>query len=237
MADQSLLLDALRSFAQAMGRSYEITEMCYELCDRSAEALSATGAGVSVAGEEGLLRFVTATSEEIRRLEEVQESTQEGPCVEAFVSRKPVVVPDIRDVEAWPAYKRLAAEFPHRAVVGYPLHHGNRALGAFNVYNAEVREWSEEDLDTLGVFADMATAYLVRTAELAEARQLAGQLQTALDSRVLIEQAKGMLAGERRISVDEAFDLLREHSRENNIRLVDVCQEVVNMGLRISDRP
>lgn len=85
----------------------------------------------------------------------------------------------------------------------------------------------------IGVFADMATAYLLRASELFEARQLAGQLQAALDSRVVIEQAKGIIASEYGVSVDEAFEMLREHSRLTNVKLGEVCRAVVHMGLRI----
>ena len=88
-------------------------------------------------------------------------------------------------------------------------------------------------MDLLGVLADMATAYLVRISELAEARRLSEQLQGALDTRILIEQAKGLLAGERGISVDEAFEELRNHARTNNTKLAELCDAVVNSGLRI----
>jgi AmiR/NasT family two-component response regulator len=82
----------------------------------------------------------------------------------------------------------------------------------------------------------MATAYLVRTTELTQAQRLSEQLHHALDSRVLIEQAKGLLAGEHEITVDEAFERLRHHARLHNIRLATVCEAVVNQGLRISDQ-
>lgn len=96
--------------------------------------------------------------------------------------------------------------------------------------------WTDGDLDTIGVLADMATAYLVRASKLAEATQLAEQLQRALDTRLTIEQAKGILAGEHHITLDEAFDLLRHHSRHNNIKLADIANAVVNLGLRIPQR-
>lgn len=88
-----------------------------------------------------------------------------------------------------------------------------------NLYNMEPREWTEEDLDVFAVFADMATAYHVRTCELAEARQLADQLQRALDSRIVIEQGKGIVANQNDVPVDEAFEMLRAHSRTNRIGL------------------
>jgi GAF domain-containing protein len=146
-----------------------------------------------------------------------------------------MVVNDLSTISAWPDYERAAKELQLHAVVGYPLSHVERRLGAINVYSAERKEWSDDDLDVLGVFADMATAYMERTAELAETRELAKQLQGALDSRVLIEQAKGMLANEHHITVDEAFRRIRGHSQDHNLKLLTVCRLVVNDGLKIPE--
>jgi GAF domain-containing protein len=237
LADQALLLQALRSFATTMKRSYDVTEVCYELCDRTVDVLSATGAGVSVADESEVLRFVTATDERIVAIEEIQESSQTGPCVMAYQSGQPVAISDIeRHLPQFPVYRARATELQLRSVVGFPLVNNGRGVGALNLYNENPREWTEDDLDVLGVLADMATAFLVRVSAMLEARQLADQLQVALDSRVVIEQAKGILAGEHGISVDEAFTRLRNQSRRTNVKLTDLCRAVVDMGLRIPDK-
>lgn len=235
MADHALLLQALRNFASVMGRSYDINAMSMQLGERVTEALGAFGAGVSVAGADGRLKFVTATSEKIVSIEEIQEKAQEGPCVVAFQSQQPVAVADIEQAVEWPEYRDTALELGLKAAVGYPLSYQDTRLGALNIYADERRQWSEDDLDVLGVFADMATAFLVRNAELAESRDLATQLEGALDSRVLIEQAKGVLANEYGITVDAAFDRLRRYSQDQNIKLTDVCEAVVEQGLRIPE--
>jgi GAF domain-containing protein len=230
VAQRDLLLQALKSFVASMKESYEINEMSYELSSRIAEALGVAGAGVSVADASGQLRFVTGTDERIIQIEQAQELAQEGPCVSAFESQRPIAIPDIQAVNDWPAYTTAADRLDLHAVVGYPL---GESLGALNIYHDRHREWSEEDLDVIDVFSNMATAYLVRVTELLEAKQLADQLQHALDNRVIIEQAKGVLAREHNIPVDEAFDRLRRHSQKNNIKLVEVCDAVVNMKLEI----
>jgi GAF domain-containing protein len=232
MANQDLLLQALKSFAVAMGGSYDINEMAYELSFRVAEALGVAGAGVSIADAAGDLKFVTATNETIVKIEHAQEDGQEGPCVTAYLTQQAVAIPDIRDVQDWAAYTTAAEQLDLRAVVGFPLSYDGERLGALNIYHDQHRDWDEEDLDIIGVFANMATAYLVRVTELAESRQLAKQLQEALDSRVIIEQAKGILAAEYQISVDDAFQRLRRHSQDNNLKLTEVCNAVVNMKLR-----
>ena len=233
MADHALLLQALRSFASVMGRSYDTSEVSMQLGERVTEALSAAGAGVSVAAADGRLKFVTATSEQIVGIEETQEAAQEGPCVSAFQTQQPFAVADIEQVSDWPGYRETALGLGLRSVVGYPLSYGTTRLGALDVYAGDRRQWSEDDLDVLGVFADMATAYLVRNAELVETKDLARQLQGALDSRVMIEQAKGILANQYGITVDAAFERLRRHSQDNNIKLTDVCVAVVERGLKI----
>lgn len=233
LANTDLLLQALRSFAVAMGGSYDISDVCYGLGKTITEVLGTTGAGVSVVDSQGDLKFVTATSQPIIEIEEAQEGAQQGPCVTAFQTQKPMAISDIADRPEWPVYTDTADRVGLRAVVGFPLSYGGERLGAINVYNAESRLWNDDDLDVIGVFADMATAYLARTSELAEARQLAEQLQGALDSRVIVEQAKGIVANQHDVTVDEAFQMLRSHSRSNRIRLSDLADAVVNMGLRL----
>ncbi len=170
MADHALLLQALRNFATAMGRSYDINEMSIRLSERVTEALGVEGAGVSVADQDGRLKFVTATSEKILGIEQVQEEFQQGPCVIAFKTQKPVALDSIENAAEWSAYKDAARRLGLKAVVGFPLGYENTRLGALNIYAAEERQWSDDDMDVLGVFADMATAYLVRDTELAESR-------------------------------------------------------------------
>lgn len=177
------------------------------------QILGADGAGVSVTDREGNLKFVAATSQPVVAIEQVQEKTQEGPCVSAFTSQTAVVVSDISDRTEWTSYTHKAQELGLAAVVGFPLRYGDRSLGAMNVYSFQPREWTDDDLDILQVFADMATAYLSRASELAEAKQLADQLQGALNSRIVIEQAKGIVAAQQGITVDRAFELIRAYSR------------------------
>ncbi|MFZ0013910.1 MAG: GAF and ANTAR domain-containing protein [Acidimicrobiia bacterium] len=234
MASHALLMQALRSFASVMGRSYDLIEMSFQLAERVTEALGVEGTGVSVADQSGDLKYVSATSEPIVTMEEIQEKIQEGPCVMAFRTQQPMVVADIADIEGWADYKETATELGLGAVIGYPLSYDGARLGALNIYASHPRSWTDDDLDVLGVFGDMAAAYLVRSSQLAESRELAKQLQGALDSRVLIEQAKGVLANEYGIGVDDAFERLRQHSQDQNLKLIEVSRRVVESGLKIA---
>lgn len=140
MPDQDLLLQALRSFAVTMGGDYDLTEMSYQLFERTVEVLSATGAWVSVSDDHGDLRFVVATSDTIVQMEHAQEDAHEGPCILAFDSQQPVAISNLDEMHKWPAYCRVAEQLGLNAVVGHPLSVQGDRLGALNVYNADVRE-------------------------------------------------------------------------------------------------
>ena len=105
-------------------------------------------------------------------------------------------------------------------------------IGSLNIYDDKVRDWSGHDRLAVQVLADMATAYVAHASELDRARRTNEQLQTALDNRVLIEQAKGILAGERNITLDQAFNVLRNHARRRNVPVRSIANAVVELGLR-----
>jgi len=234
VVEMDKMLALLHRFAATMAETYEVSDVLYELGDSAVTILDADGAGVSVVGSSGRLEFVTATDQSLLELERVQEEFQAGPCVEAFRRGEPVIVRDIADVdEDWPEYKETAARTHFGAVVGMPLTAGARRVGSLNIYQRQAREWSDDDVHAVRSMADIATAYIVRAGELAQARVLAGQLEHALGSRVVIEQAKGVLSREHGISVDAAFDLLRSYSRGEQRSLREVAHDVVHGGLRI----
>lgn len=113
-----------------------------------------------------------------------------------------------------------------------PLNVDDRTLGALNIYAAEPRQWTDDELDAARVLAAMTTGYIVHASELEKAERTAEQLREALDSRIVIEQAKGMLAADGKINMDQAFAALRRHTRNHNASLREVAEAVVNLGLR-----
>lgn len=227
-------VSSMRDFVASMTRNYDATRMCYELSDRVVDVLDADGAGVTVADRDGLLRYVTATDERAARIERVQEETQQGPCMSAYLADEAVAVSDVREVDRWPEYMEVADDLGFHSVLGVPLVSEVSKVGALNIYNESPRVWSEDDISAAWVFADMATVYLLRTSQLQEASRLAEQLQGALDSRVLIEQAKGMVARRNDIDVDEAFRLIRSHARDHRLGLSDLARDVVDRRIDIA---
>ena len=232
MARDDLLMRALSDFAETLVRHFEIADVLYDLTSRVTSVLEVASAGVSLV-QDGSLRLVTALDEATASLERVQEEEQAGPCVEAYRSGRPALFSRLDEVEArWPRFAEQARAVGFASVAGIPMRADGQALGVVDLYHTSAREWSEADVQIARVLADMATSYVVTASELERQRRTTEQLERALESRVVIEQAKGILAAERRISVDAAFELLRGHARSHNADLRSTAEAVVRLGLR-----
>jgi len=233
VADHALLGGVLKDFARTLVRPYDVGEVLYQLTDRTVEILGAAGAGVSLVDDDGKLRFVSATGEHTATVERVQEECQMGPCIEAHLSGSPVLVVDVADTEGWPLYRTTAVGAGLRAVAGIPMHIQHFRLGSLNIYDDKVRQWSTDDVEVAQALADMASSLVVNARQLEEHRRLAGQLQHALDSRVVIEQAKGSIARDLGISVDQAFGRLRDYARSHNRKLHDVARQALDGTIKL----
>lgn len=198
------------------------------------DVVGTTGSGVSLIDDTGELRFVTATGEAVEEVERLQDRFGEGPCRSAAATATVMVVSDLRTADdRWPKFAPAVVDRGLLSVLGIPMHLDGTTIGALNVYADEPRAWTDDEVNAARLLADMATAYIVMVDQLHSAEQLADQLQHALDSRVIIEQAKGILATARDIDMPAAFELLRRHARNGNRRLHDVAAEVVDGTLRL----
>ncbi|MFB8005789.1 GAF and ANTAR domain-containing protein [Nocardia sp. NPDC056000] len=232
--DSEAFLRALSRFARLLPTDYDMATALDELVDAVMNVLELAGAGVSLESA-GSLRFVTAPNPAIAAIEQCQETTQQGPCVAAFRSGRPAPITDLAErVPQWPEYTAVAARHGLRAAAGIPMRLGENSIGAVNLYDSKVRAWHRTELEAACVLADMATGYLVNADKLTQLHQLSAQLQHALDSRVIIEQAKGMIATRNDIPMDEAFQLIRRYARTNQLHLRAVAHAIVEGGLRIS---
>lgn len=232
MIDQQALLRVLSEFPRYLVNDYAVSDALHDLVDGTTEVLGIAGAGISLAEGDRLV-FATAATEPITVLERAQEEAQSGPCVNAHGSGEPVLVADIgEDAQRWPALAEAAAGVGVGAVAGIPMRLNGSRLGALNLYDAGRHEWSDEEVAVAKVMAAMATGFVANAARLDKMRHTAEQLQEALESRVVIEQAKGVLAGERNISLDDAFNVLRTHARSHHASLRSVADAVVNLHLR-----
>jgi len=232
MANQELLTHAVSGFARTLARGSAISEVLDDLAQRVTGVLGVAGAGVSVL-ESGQFRFVAASDERSAGLEQVQEAGQAGPGVDACLTGKIVTVASLPEASGgWDAFQRAARDAGIVAAASAPMRHDGESIGTVDLYSVSRRDWSAGDLGAAGILADMATGYLVQARELDRQYRVIGQLQQALDSRIVIEQAKGILAAERHIPMDEAFEVLRRHARSHAVSLRSVAEAVVSLGLR-----
>jgi GAF domain-containing protein len=232
MANQELLVRVMSEFARTLAGNFAVGDVLHDLAEQVTEVLGVQGAGVSLA-DSGSIKFVAAIDEVTAAIERVQEDTQEGPCVDAHRTGELVLVADIRaEPGRWPTFAARARELGIMAVAGIPMNWDGTRLGGLDLYATARRDWPTDDVVAARVLADMATCYVAHASELERSRRTVEQLQEALKSRVVIEQAKGMLAAERNISVNEAFELIRGHARSRSASLRAVGEAIVELGLR-----
>ena len=231
MVEHHNLVKVLAEFAHTLTGGYEITDVLYRLADSVVDVLGATGAGVSLA-DAGRLRAVTAINTLSAAIEAAEQEYQQGPCVDAYRDGRSVIASNLAEwATSWPDYTTVARRHGVVSVLAVPVAARDSTMGTLNVYSVESRSWSD-DATVAQTFADMAASYLLHASELDRAQRTAEQLQRALDSSRVIEQAKGVLANEYNIPVETAFDILRRHARGHNANLASTAEAIVHLGLR-----
>ena len=234
MLDVDALLETVERFTAILTGDYAVSDVLRKLAEQVAVMLGVSGVGVVLLGQ-GRLSDVIATVEAIGDLERVGAAREIGPCTEAIRSRQLVVVGDLTGgdlAQRWPEYVAQAEDGEIRAVAAVPMFAGERVLGVLGLYDGARHTWADEDLRVARIMANIASWYLVHASGLGEERETNKELRTALTSRIIIEQAKGVLAEAGGITVDEAFEVLRKHSRDHNARIHDIAAAVVNLHMR-----
>lgn len=229
MADQDALIRAFADYALTISRPYEIGDVLFRLTDHVVEVLDIDSAGVSLA-DDGHLGFVTGTDDRAVAVEEQQVDVAEGPCYDAHRSGDTVTSADLTAEDRWAQYTRIALQQGCYSVAGIPLRAGNTPMGALNLYRYRPAEWTAGDLGIARVLSDMAAGYIVNARTLSASQLLASQLQQALHSRIIIEQAKGILAERTGQTVGEAFNTMRAFARNGGHKLHDVAHDIVHRG-------
>lgn len=216
---------------------FDLIEFLQLLASRTADLLDASPVGLLLADQHGRLEFMAASDENVKLLELFQVQNQEGPCLEAFRTGAPVVNADLAEATSrWPRFAPRAVEAGFRSVHAFPLRLRAERIGAMNVFSANVGgRLADTDVQIVQALADVASIGLLQERAITRGELLTEQLQGALNSRVIIEQAKGSLAQARGISVDEAFILIRSHARRHNLRLGDFAQSLISDPASIPD--
>jgi transcriptional regulator with GAF, ATPase, and Fis domain len=227
--DTDLLSDTFIELADTMVAEFDVIDFLHMLTDRSVRLLAADAAGVMLADPRGELRVAAASSEEAGLLELFQLQNDEGPCLECFRTGLPVTATDLAAAAPrWPRFAEAAARAGFTTVEALPMRLRDQVIGALNLFRAETGPFDAANLRIGQALADVATIGLLHDRNVRRRETVAEQLQGALNSRVVIEQAKGKLAERLSIDMDRAFKMLRDYARNSNQHLTDVARDFVD---------
>jgi transcriptional regulator with GAF, ATPase, and Fis domain len=227
--DGELLSETFVELTDTMVADFDVIDFLHVLTDRSVKLLDVSAAGLLLADPRGDLRVVAASSEAARLLELFQLQNDEGPCLDCFRTGQPVCAADL-DAEAqrWPRFAATAVSSGFAAVQALPMRLRDQVIGALNLFRASPGAFDPGDVRIGQALADVATISLLHERSLRHGDILNEQLQTALNSRVVIEQAKGKLAERLGLDMEQAFRLLRDYARSHNLRLADLAQAFID---------
>lgn len=233
---ESQLLEAFLELADTLVDDYDVADVLHQLVKHCVDLLDAAAAGLLLSDQRGGLQVLASSSERTRLLELFQVQANEGPCLEAFRGGVAVSVPDLAtETQRWPRFAPHAIREGFRSVHALPLRLRRETLGAMNLFGTEPGTLNEQDMRVARALADAATIGILQERAIRRSEVLTEQLQNALNSRVTIEQAKGVLAHADGLEMDEAFELLRSRSRSSNTRLGDLAHQLVTGALRTDD--
>jgi GAF domain-containing protein len=229
MAAQDVLIRTLVELADNLVDDFDVVDMLTTLSARCVEAFGVSDAGIVLASpRDGQLRAVASSSLAMRELELYELQAEEGPCYDCFNTGERVVNQRLdENLVRWPLFAPLAIGRGFRSVSALPLRLRRNVIGGLNLFQSGEQPIPDDDLAAVQAFADMATITILQHRATADATALNAQLTEALESRVLIEQAKGIFAERAGIEVDDAFQRLRHRARSTNVRLSDLARRVV----------
>ena len=215
--------------ADTLVDEFDLIDFLHMLTDRAASLVDAAAVGIVLADPRGRLEFMAGSNENVKMLELFQLQNQEGPCLEAFRTARPVINVDLGAAgDRWPKFAPRATALGYQAVHAFPLRLRQQVIGAMNVFGVtKGGDFHGADVAVMQALADVASIGLIQERAIRRGEVLAEQLQGALNSRIVLEQAKGAVAQARGVSVDEAFTSIRSYARSNNQRLTDLAHTIV----------
>jgi GAF domain-containing protein len=235
------LADVFVEMADTLVDDFDVIDFLHVLTERCVQLLGVSAAGLLLTDGQDTLQVVAASSERTRLLELFQLQTDQGPCVDCFRTGQPVSVADLPSAGRWPRFATAAADVGFTAVHALPMRLRTEVIGALNFFDTDPGVLDAGKLRVGQALADVATIGLLQHRAISQRDALTEQLQTALNSRVLIEQAKGMVAERLHLDLAEAFALLRNSARSHNRRLSDLAHAIVDgseqiQPARVTDR-
>ena len=235
MPRETTLAHTLVELADSLVADFDIVELLTLLADRCVDTFDVAAAGVMLAGPDGVLRVAASSSEEMRVLELFEEQNVEGPCLDCYRTGAPVRNQQLADaIDRWPNFTAAATATGFTSVQALPMRLRGTVIGALNLFHTDANALSADAAALAQAFADVATIAILQNRASREAQVVNEQLSQALNSRIVIEQAKGMIAERLGLDMGAAFDRLRRHARSHNLRLADVAGSVIDGTLEAS---
>ena len=236
MTREALLAQTLVELADTLVDDFDVVDLLVKLADRCVEVLDVAAAGIMLASPEGNLRSVASSSEAMRVLELFELQAQEGPCLDCFRTGQPELNQALAAADGrWPRFAPEALAAGFQSVQAVPLRLRGSVIGALNLFHTDNRELTDADVNVAQSFADIATIAIIQHRAARESQLVNEQLNHALNSRIVIEQAKGMLAERLDLTMQQGFSALRGYARNHNLRLADVANDIVTGALRSAD--
>jgi GAF domain-containing protein len=235
MTREAVLARTFVELADTLVDDFDVVDLLTRLAERCVEVLDVETAGVMLAAPGGQLHLLASTSEAMRVLELFELQAQEGPCVDCHRTGLPVVNQDLAAIGGrWPRFAAEAVAAGLHSAHALPMRLRGTVIGALNLFRAGPGEMGPADIEVAQAFADAATIAVLQHRATEEAQVVNEQLTRALNSRVVIEQAKGMVAERLGLDMERSFNVLRTHARSHNLRLADVAAAVIDGTLPAS---
>ncbi len=233
---ETLLASTFLTLADTLVDDFDVVEVLSTLCGRCVELLGASASGILLADPRGSLHVMATSSEQANLLELFQIQNEEGPCLDAFRSGRAIVHDDLGAESPWPHFAPAARHAGFNAVHAFPMVVRSSGLGTLNLFMGPPRPLVRSDVDVAQALAHGATLTVLQNRATEDSHRLTAQLQGALDSRIAIEQAKGVISELGQVGTDEAFAWLRSFARNHSRKLTDVATAVVDRTLGDSER-
>ncbi len=235
MAREHALAEAFVEAADTLVDDFDVIDFLHVLAERCVQLLDVEAAGLMLVDQRGVLHATAASAENARLLELFELQSDAGPCVDAFKTGQPVVNADLHaSADRWPRFAEAAESAGYISVHALPLRLRTTVVGALNLFCSRSGLLSDGDIRVGQALADVATIGILAQRTIYQSELLTMQLQTALSNRVIIEQAKGVLAERHHVNVDTAFALLRDHARSHHLRLSDLARDVAEGNMTTS---
>jgi GAF domain-containing protein len=229
MPREALLIRTLVELADNLVDDFDVIDVLTVLTDRCVESLDVNTAGVMLVTPGGDLQVVASSSEVMRDLELFELQADEGPCVDCYRDGTAIVNLELSTVDGrWPQFAARALAMGFHSVHALPMRLRGNTIGALNMFRTDEGPLAPDDVVVAQALSDVATIAIIQHLTTVNAQVLNNQLSQALNSRIIIEQAKGKISEASGVDMNRAFERLRHHARNHNLRLTDLSRAIAD---------